>query len=242
MLTLCAVPALATGGSTLLVVMVCLKVLEMRMKREAMIPIFLGFFIALTNFMYSQTILMGLYMLICVWLFVATLIGFNRINTEATLTQRLVPAGWLILQAIPLMLVLFFLVPRLSGAFWSMPQDERSKTGLSDTMSPGDISKLSLSEAIAFRVEFEGAVPQTEDLYWRGPVLGEQDGRTWRMYPVQPRAKLDYLPQSALTRYTVTLQPHNKTWLFALDLPFSTPAEAFFWTTTNCAPDRRSTI
>jgi protein-glutamine gamma-glutamyltransferase len=215
-------------GVALLILMLCLKILEMRMKRDAMIPVFLGFFLAMTNFMYSQTILMGLYMFICVWIFIAALIGFNRINTEATLKERLVPAAWLLLQAIPMMLVLFFLFPRISGALWSMPQDETSRTGLSDTMSPGDISKLSVSEAVAFRVEFEGAVPQTEDLYWRGPVLGEQDGRAWRMYPVASRAKLNYVPQGPPIRYTVTLQPHNKPWLFALDLPAAAPDEAYF--------------
>ena len=215
-------------GVALLIIMLSLKVLEMRMKRDAMIPVFMGFFLAITNFMYSQTILMGLYMFVCVWIFVAALIGFNRINTEATLKQRLVPAGWLLLQAIPMMLVLFFLFPRLSGALWSMPQDERSQTGLTDNMSPGDISRLSVSEAVAFRVEFDGAVPQTEDLYWRGPVLGQQDGRAWRMYPTGVRAKLDYVPQGPPVRYTVTLQPHNKSWLFALDLPAAAPADAYF--------------
>ena len=215
-------------GVALLIIMLCLKILEMRMKRDAMIPIFMGFFLAMTNFMYSQTILMGIYMLVCVWIFIAALIGFNRINTEATLKQRLAPAGWLLLQAIPMMLVLFFLFPRLSGALWSMPQDERAQMGLSDSMSPGDISKLSVSEAVAFRVEFDGAVPQTEDLYWRGPVLGEQDGRAWRMYPVASRAKLDYTPQGPPIRYTVTLQPHNKPWLFALDLPAAAPDDAYF--------------
>ncbi|MEQ1515808.1 MAG: DUF3488 and transglutaminase-like domain-containing protein [Usitatibacteraceae bacterium] len=215
-------------GVALLIIMLCLKILEMRMKRDAMIPVFMGFFLAITNFMYSQTILMGLYMFVCVWLFVAALIGFNRINTEATLKERVVPAGWLLLQAIPMMLVLFFLFPRMSGALWSMPQDERAQMGLSDSMSPGDISKLSVSEAIAFRVEFEGAVPQTEDLYWRGPVLTEQDGRTWRMRAEGRRNRLDYVPQGPPIRYTVTLQPTNKPWLFALDLPAAAPEEAYF--------------
>ena len=216
-------------GVALLIIMLCLKALEMRMKRDAMIPIFMGFFLAITNFMYSQTILMGLYMFICVWIFVAALIGFNRINTEATLKQRLVPAGWLLLQAIPMMLVLFFLFPRLSGSLWSMPQDERSQTGLTDSMAPGDISRLSVSEAVAFRVEFDGPVPQTEDLYWRGPVLSEQDGRAWRIYPEAIRTKIEYLPQGPPIHYTVTLQPHNKPWLFALDLPAAAPDDnAFF--------------
>ena len=210
-------------GVTLLIVMLCLKILEMKMKRDVIIVIFLGFFLALTNFLYSQTIFMGAYVFGCVWIFMATLIGFQRINTEATLKERLVPSGWLILQAIPMMLVLFFLFPRLSGPLWSMPQDDQARSGLSDRMSPGDISKLSLSDAVAFRVEFEAAVPDSKDLYWRGPVLGQQSGRGWTPYAVEERSQLDFDKKSPPTKYRVTLQPHNKLWLFALDLPASLP-------------------
>ncbi|MCA2999796.1 MAG: DUF3488 domain-containing transglutaminase family protein [Rhodocyclaceae bacterium] len=213
-------------GVMLLIVMLCLKLLEMRMKRDAMVVIFLGFFLALTNFLYSQTILMGVYMLVCVWLFIATLIGFNRINSEPTIRDRLAPAGWLLLQSIPMMIVFFFLFPRISGPLWSIPQDGQARTGLSDSMSPGDISKLSQSDAVAFRVEFEGAVPNTTDLYWRGPVLGMQSGRGWRMYDSPAVAQFEYTALSPEVKYRVTMQPHNKTWLFALDIPSAVPADA----------------
>lgn len=214
-------------GVTLLIAMLCLKILEMRMKRDVVIAIFLGFFLAMTNFLYSQTILMGLYVLACVWIFVATLVGFNRINTEATVHERLIPAFWLLVQAIPLMLVLFFLFPRLSAPLWRMPGSDAASSGLSDEMTPGDISKLSLSDAVAFRVDFDAAVPDTQDLYWRGPVLGQQVGRSWKMYPVRPAARLNYQAQSPPVGYRVTLQPHNKPWLFALDLPTATPPGAY---------------
>jgi transglutaminase-like putative cysteine protease len=213
-------------GVVLLIVMLCLKMLEMRMKRDAMVVIFIGFFLALTNFLYSQTILMGAYMLGCVWLLIATLIGFNRINTEPSVRERLVPAGWLLLQSIPMMVVFFFLFPRVTGPLWNTPQESQARTGLSDSMSPGDISKLSQSDAVAFRVEFEGAVPNSTDLYWRGPVLGQQGGRGWRMYDSLPVNKLNYTALSPEVKYRVTMQPHNKTWLFALDVPSTIPPNA----------------
>jgi protein-glutamine gamma-glutamyltransferase len=214
------------AGVALLIAMLCLKVLEMKMKRDAALIVFLGFFLAMTNFLYSQTIFMGAYMLVCVWIFVATLIGFNRIGTEPTPRERLVPSAWLLMQAIPVMLLLFFLFPRISGPLWSMPSDNQSKSGLSDTMTPGDISKLSLSDEVAFRVEFEGAVPESMDLYWRGPVLGRQVGKSWQPYNVSMVPKLNYEPQSPPINYRVTLQPHNKQWLFALDLPAITPPDS----------------
>jgi len=215
-------------GVTLLIVMLCLKVLEMRLKRDALVVVFLGFFLAMTNFLYSQSILMGLYMLGCVWIFVATLVGFNRINAEPTLRERAVPAFWLLLQAVPMMLILFFLFPRLSGPLWRMPGEQQASTGLSDEMTPGDISKLSRSEAVAFRVDFDAAVPANEELYWRGPVLGQQIGRTWRMYTFNPVERPDYVAQSPAITYRVTLQPNNKPWLMALDLPVKPPADGFF--------------
>ncbi len=210
-------------GVMLLIVMLCLKVLEMRLKRDAMVVIFLGFFLALTNFLYSQTILMGAYMLGCVWVLIATLIGFNRINSEPTIRDRIVPAGWLLLQSVPMMLVFFFLFPRVTGPLWNTPQESQARTGLSDSMSPGDISKLSQSDAVAFRVEFEGAVPNSADLYWRGPVLGLQSGRGWRMYDALPLERVSVSALSPEVKYRVTMQPHNKTWLFALDVPSSLP-------------------
>jgi protein-glutamine gamma-glutamyltransferase len=213
-------------GVMLLIAMLCLKILEMKLKRDAMVVIFLGFFLALTNFLYSQTILMGGYMFICVWLLIATLIGFNRLVTEPTIRERLAPSGWLLLQAIPMMIVIFFLFPRVTGPLWSTPQEGQARTGLSESMSPGDISKLSQSDALAFRVEFEGPVPNSTDLYWRGPVLGMQSGRGWRMYDAQPVEGFQYTALSPEVKYRVTMQPHNKTWLFALDIPSKVPDQA----------------
>ncbi|MBL8519523.1 MAG: DUF3488 domain-containing protein, partial [Betaproteobacteria bacterium] len=216
-------------GVVLLIAMLCLKVLEMRNRRDAIIAIFMGFFLAMTNFLYSQTILMGGYMFVCVVLFVATLIGYNRTASDATWRERVRPAGIICLQAIPLMLVLFFLFPRLSGPLWRMPGDDSSSTGLSDTMTPGDISKLSKSTAVAFRVDFDGPVPDNSDLYWRGPVLSLNMGRTWRapaVLPLPPGTPLDMTPKSRPIKYRVTLQPHNKPWLFALDMPVETPKDA----------------
>ncbi len=219
-------------GVVLLIAMLCLKVLEMRNRRDAIIAIFMGFFLAITNFLYSQTILMGGYMFICVLIFVATLIGYNRVASPAGWKERLRPAAMICVQAIPMMLVMFFLFPRLSGPLWRMPGDESASTGLSDSMTPGDISKLSKSTAVAFRVDFEGPVPDNSDLYWRGPVLGLNMGRTWRAQPVFPLpdgVALDMKSEAPPVKYRVTLQPHNKPWLFALDMPKDVPKDALLF-------------
>jgi transglutaminase-like putative cysteine protease len=126
------------------------------------------------------------------------------------------------------MLVLFVLFPRMQGPLWGMPQDAlASATGLSEEMSPGSVSSLLLSDAVAFRVTFESAIPPaTQQLYWRGPVMWDFDGYTWTAprvpYPT-PRP-FDALDNEVA--YSVTVEPHGKRWLFALDLPLRTPARA----------------
>jgi transglutaminase-like putative cysteine protease len=218
-------------GVTLLIVMASLKVLEMRTQREVVLAIYLGFFLVLTNFLFSQSIPLGLYMLVCVLLFIATLVGFNRIGSTPTIMERLKPAAALMLQALPLMAAFFILFPRVQGPLWALPQDARGgSSGLSDTMTPGNIAKLIKSDALAFRVQFYGERPPFSAMYWRGPVMTEFDGRTWRM-PGSGQflkdQKLVYAESAHPVRYAITLEPHNKNWLFALDVPASIPKGAY---------------
>jgi protein-glutamine gamma-glutamyltransferase len=216
------------AGVTLLIIMAGLKLLEMRTQREVTLSIYLGFFLVLTNFLFSQTIPLGLYMLVCVWIFIATLVGFNRIGSTPTLGERLRPAGALLVQALPLMVAFFVLFPRAQGPLWALPQDTRSATsGLSETMSPGNISDLIKSDALAFRVQFDGERPPFSTLYWRGPVMSDFDGVTWSVPQISPAGNLNYSKHERRVSYTITLEPHNKTWLFALDVPAEVPPGAY---------------
>ncbi|HXV11322.1 MAG TPA: DUF3488 and transglutaminase-like domain-containing protein [Burkholderiales bacterium] len=207
------------AGVALLVVMLGLKLLEMRSLRDAMLLIFLGYFLVITNFLYSQTILSGLYMLACVWIITATMMSLHYGRDEPPFRRQLRDSGVLLAQSVPLMLVLFLLFPRVSGPLWGLPQDAYSGvSGLSDTMSPGSLSSLSLSDAVAFRVQFESGIPPPNKRYWRGPVMFDFDGQTWsasRFIYGTPRFSNTGEP----TSYVVTLEPHNKRWLFALDVP-----------------------
>jgi hypothetical protein len=196
------------AGTTLLVLMTAMKLLEMKTPREVIGTIYLGFFLVMTNFLYSQAIPLAIYMFVCVWLFVATLVGFHRKTSRAaTLRERFAPSGALLAQALPLMLVFFVLFPRVQGPLWVLPQDARSGlTGLSDSMTPGNISKLIQSDAVAFRVQFEDRIPPYQTLYWRGPVMWLFDGKTWKVPEFAPIADIDYSHKAALTRYAITVE------------------------------------
>jgi transglutaminase-like putative cysteine protease len=133
----------------------------------------------------------------------------------------------LLLQAVPLMLVLFVLFPRVQGPVFGFPQATSTGiTGLSESMSPGDLASLGLSDEVAFRVDFHTPAPKPAELYWRGPVLWAFDGRTWRMGPSAASGRAESPQASSAVRYTVTLEPHHMRWLFAVDLPATLPAGA----------------
>ena len=211
------------AGIALLVVMLALKLLETRVLRDAMLLAFLSYFLVITNFLYSQTIPTALYMLACVWVITATMIGLHHTRNEPPFRVHLRTAGVFLAQCTPLMLVLFLLFPRVSGPLWGLPQDSlTAASGLSDTMTPGSISNLILSDAVAFRVKFEASLPAPKHLYWRGPVMWDFDGRTW----TAPRALYgtpEMTTNSPPVSYELTLEPHGKRWLFALDLPGLVP-------------------
>src|SRR5689334_5434553 len=143
-------------GVTLLVMLLFLKLLETRAARDVFVVAFLVYFVALANFFYSQSIPTAGLMLLAVVVTTTALVGFSA--PSRPLLEDLKTAGRMLAQAGPVMLLLFFLFPRVQGPLWGLPQDAYTGvTGLSDTMTPGTIGDLSLSDAIAFRVKFEGA-------------------------------------------------------------------------------------
>ncbi len=213
------------AGVALLSVMLCLKLLELRTLRDAMVTLYLAYFLVIGGFLFSQSIYNGLYLLLVVVLLTAALITLNHPQSRATNTRfYLRYAGQLLLQAFPIMIVMFLLFPRLNAPLWSMPQATTSKTGLSDQIRMGTVSTLVKSEEVAFRVEFKDEIPAADQLYWRGPVLWQTDGRVWqRIRQTVLRNIPAYEAISAPVEYTVTLESNGYSWLFSLDLPNRMP-------------------
>jgi transglutaminase-like putative cysteine protease len=213
-------------GTALLILFLALKLLEMQRVRDGLAVVLLCYFLLLTHFLEAQGIEVAGLTLAALVVVTAALASLAHAGRPAAAHLRL--SALMLFQATPFMLVLFLLFPRVQGPLWGMPADAYSgMSGLSDTMSPGSISQLSLSGGVAFRVRFEGEVPPKQALYWRGPVLRHFDGRTWRAGLQQEKVSLPDTATGQVSRYTVTLEPHNKTWLFALEMPVSQPAGAF---------------
>ena len=209
------------AGIAALAVLAGMKLLEIESLRDAYAAAFLGYFLVITNFLYSQTIATGVYMLLVVVVMTATLIVVSAPSDGFDIKKNLRYAATMLAQALPLMVVLFLLFPRVPGPLWGLPKDARSATsGLSESMSPGAISQLGLSTSAAFRVEFDGPIPEPSTLYWRGPVFWNTDGRTWSSGEHRLNRQLPELePRGAPLYYTITLEPHDQHWIFALDVP-----------------------
>jgi len=211
------------AGTALLIVMAGMKLLETRTLRDLTVVVFLSYFALFAAFLYNQSLLRLPYMLVTAWLLTVTLMRIHQTTTSMSVREAIGITGRMFLQSVPLAILLFLLFPRLPGQFWAVvPARSTATTGLSEEMSPGDVSDLSVSGELAFRAKFAGMLPLAHDLYWRGPVLHDFDGRTWR------QRRGGFIPQEVTTvggtyRYDVMLEPHQRRWIFALDVPTTWP-------------------
>lgn len=211
-----------TGGVAMLVLLAGFKLMEIEQARDFYAACFMGYFLVVTNFLYTQTMFMAVYMALVVLLMTLSLVLFNDKQGGLSSMAAGRIAAALLLQSVPVMLVAFVLFPRVSGPLWGLPDDSHTGlVGVDDEMSPGSISKLIQSDKVAFRVDFKDQQPDNADLYWRGAVLWYDDGRKW-VRGLTRRPAVDDEPleqQQGQVEYTVTLEPHNQKWLYALETP-----------------------
>ncbi len=211
-------------GSALLAVMAAMKLLETRRRRDQFVLLFIALFLTMSALLREQYLwslpylVLSLLLTLTAWLRMAADQDERPIQSTATSLRLL---GY----AAPIAIAMWIFFPRIATPFWSVPIDTGTAvSGLSGDMSPGDISSLSLSNAVAFRAEFQGAIPAQKDLYWRGLVLNRFNGRSWKgadepFKGLRVREQLDVFGEP--TAYRVTLEPTNQRYLFALDMPYS---------------------
>ncbi len=205
----------------LLLTAFALKLIELTQRKDGYVLLFLGYFICITEFLFSQDLPIVLYSLLNVTLVTTALVAMHRPGEHQFNRKTIRLAAVMLVQALPLMLVLFFLFPRI-GPLWSVPiKSHTAKTGVSDFMKPGDISRLGKSDDVAFRAQFEGDIPAPAQLYWRGLVFSKLEGGAWRSlryYDVPPDERR---PQSVVTSgepliYRVIMEPTQQNWLYSL--------------------------
>lgn len=205
----------------LLALMISLKLFELDRQRDMVISGILCYFVIVSGMFFSDALLTTLYIALALVFNTAVLIHVQQAGMGFARALRL--AGRLALQATPFMLILFLLFPRIQGGLWRRPPQIGARTGFSEEIVPGRIASLAQSNDVAFRVTFDGPAPPPELLYWRGIVLWQFDGIGWSRgghlrspAPAQPAT-------ANPVSYTLTLEPHQRHWLFSLDLPLAAP-------------------
>ena len=210
-----------------------LKLLEIHNRRDALVLIYLSYLIIILQSLFSSTIASSLLVLLALLPVTGALVAMHGGTENHRPTRALRMALGMTLQAIPLMLLMFIVMPRM-GSLWAVPQAKSATTGVSDSMSPGDMTKLGRSGDVAFRVEFDGPIPEQSQLYWRGLVFSGFDGRRWDQQgpwgyndgkflqwsdeTLEDWDKVIIRHDEPLT-YRITLEPTNSPWLFALSTP-----------------------
>ncbi len=214
------------AGVTLIVVLLALKTLELRARRDAFVVFFLAFFALLTHFFYSQSLLTAVGILLALLGLLTALVNANMPVGRPSLWQAARTAAGMAALGAPIMLVLFLLFPRMAP-LWSMPGDPIGRSGLSGEMRVGEMAELVLDERIAMRIRFEDEPPPRSAMYFRGPVLTDFDGLRWGPlrsgFPDDMRLQAELRLSGEPIRYEVTLEPHQQRWLFLLEAGASAP-------------------
>jgi transglutaminase-like putative cysteine protease len=208
------------AGTALLSVAAGLKLLETKTRRDIYIITLIIYFVSLAALLQGDSFWLLAYLIGVCWLTTATLLRVTSSGPAPGWRRSLRYGGRVLAQALPLALVFWLLFPRFAGPLWHIPNDSQAAaSGLSDTMSPGDINHLALSDEVAFRVRFAGAAPPAAERYFRGPVLDGFDGHRWKRATSGLPGAPALQPLGIAYRYTVMMEPHQHRWIFMLDWP-----------------------
>jgi transglutaminase-like putative cysteine protease len=217
------------AGVTLLVTMLILKIMEIQKRRDIYISVFIAYFVVITQFLFSQSLTLTFYLIVVVIGLTALLLEINRVEPPQKPLQPLLKTLAMIGQALPIAIILFIVFPRITQPLWNFSLSSNARTGLSDRVTPGAVSKLIESSEVVFRADFRKAPPPAQQRYWRGLVLWDSDGYSWYTDKKQPIAGADTRLQitDKPIEYEIFLEPHDKRWLFALDMPIVAPPRSF---------------
>jgi transglutaminase-like putative cysteine protease len=210
------------AGTALLMLMGSLKLMESRTRRDNAVVVGVALFLLLAAALANQAMWRLPFYLLTVWGAGAAMAMIAHAGSSLTVRAALRLSARALAMALPLAVACFLFFPRMAGQFWAFESGSSATTGLSDTMSPGDVDRLVSEFTPVFRVRFLGPTPPAEARYWRGPVLNDFDGFTWR------RSGGPYNPTPVEMRgdaysYRVTLEPTGRRWIFALESVDASP-------------------
>lgn len=212
-------------GAALAVGLLVLKLLESETLRDARVGVGFACFALMAALLFNQGLVATVVVALGLLPVLAALRALEPAQAQPSLPRALLPGLGLLAAALPLALFAFLLVPRLSSPLWGAPAPHEARTGLSDQMSPSDLSELLTDDEPAFRVSFDGAPPAAGQRYFRAYVMWDYDGRSW-LYVDRPYRTPEPLEATASLGYRISLEPTHDRLLPTLDVPLNAPAQA----------------
>ena len=221
-----------------LLVMACsLKLMLMSRKKDFLQMFASSLFLIGCGFIFSQSMsATAFYLAMQVGLLVALASLFSP---GMPLLRQLKKLATMSLQALPIAVVLFLILPQLPP-LWKMPTAKNTTTGLSDTVTPGDIASLSQSDELAFNATFENSLPAAQDRYWRAITMEHFDGKSWSVSDTRRKIRAQYkfagqefTPDTTgpYYDYQVIAEATGKSWLYGIDVAVAhtQPSRDYIW-------------
>lgn len=218
---------------SLLIAAFLLKLTEMYRRRDALVILYVALLLIVCSFLFYQSIPLAVYGVFSLIVVTACLNTVYRSQQNNDIWRPLKRSAVLYLQALPMMVILFLIFPRI-GPLWQVDMNSgQAFTGLSDAMSPGDVSRLTRSADIAFRASFSGPLPPEPQRYWRGLTYDQFDGRRWSRSarlvaqanaPDRHKRPTYQMMGAQHYQYQVVMEATGQRWRYALDTPVTYPA------------------
>jgi transglutaminase-like putative cysteine protease len=228
---------LLIGMVNLLVLACALKLMQVRTQRDFYQLVVSLLFLLGCGFIFKQSIVFTLlYSLLSLGVILS--LGFFH-APNLTFKRQIKQVSLLCLQALPIGLLLFLLLPQLPP-LWQTPKAKSAETGLADKITPGDIARLSQSSELAFRATFETSAPDPHERYWRAIVMEHFDGNSWQIHPARKQdRRFRQLIQQEFSPlligpyidYDIIAEPTQQHWLYALDIaaPRTAKSQSDIW-------------
>ena len=174
-------------------------------------------------FFYYSSITMLLYAIFTLFIFVLLTV-WTSMNTN--LLDVIKVTGRLFILALPIVVVLFIVFPRISfqKTDFGFKGEHIATTGHDGTMYLGSEALLIPSQKVVMEVSFLNKIPSENQLYFRGSILYRDGISQWQQINTKKLKipKREFKKES-LINYKILLYPSYKNWMYLLDLPTIAP-------------------
>lgn len=212
------------ASTTLLMGLTALKIVDYENQRDHKYLVILGFMLLAMKPLFSLDLYWTPFLFASFFALWLSMLSPNQRKPYQFMTRVFV-------LSIPLTIILFFAFPRVILPWAKKNAQPQSRTGFSEELSPGSTSELVETDLLVFRTKFQNYSPKPHELYWRGAVLNQSQGLSWKILgerKVSNNESIHFSEDALRIKYDVYLEPGNQNYIFGLETPHSIRGETFY--------------